>query len=252
MPSKSKRARKKRNNKKLSQTNCHEKIQSNYVNTHERTKPEDPVEDFVYPSSIKRQKNPIWIVREIKKVLPCHIVRYICLWCMILNESKWEKTHKKNSKKYQNILSNVITLGMNEKIDYGSEKMYISPRCEFPTPYFNMRKPCLKHREKYLVYDDLTKGTSIIHLPRPAAESFGIEDDDIKQCYKGRIRKTYNYLVHNKCRCYNCDLIRSTAIYHKINFKEYEKYDKMYDYLIYDLENEQWKGYARPEDVSQF
>ena len=122
MPSKSKRARKQRNNKKLSQTNWHEKIQSNYVNTHERTKPEDPVEDFVYPSSIKRQKNPIWIVREIKKVLPCHIVRYICLWCMILNESKWVKTHKKNSKKYQNILSNVITLGMNEKIDYGSEK----------------------------------------------------------------------------------------------------------------------------------
>jgi hypothetical protein len=168
---------------------------------------------------------------------------------MILNESKWEKTHKKNSKKYQNILSNVITLGMNEKVDYGSEKMYISPHSDIPRPLFNMRKPCLKHLRIKLQEDKITKGTSIIHIPRPDAELFWIEDDDIKE-YNGQ--STCNYLVHNKCRCYNCDLIRSTAIYHRIKFKEYEKYYKMYDYLFYDLENEQWKDYAPPENRMDF
>jgi len=244
MPSKNKRARNQRN-KKQSQTCDPVDIQlNNQVNNQVNTKPEEPeepVEDFVYSLSIMRQKKPIWLVREIKKILPYHIVRYICLLCMILNEGKWEKTHKKHSKKYHDILSNVITLGMNEKVDYGSEKMYISPRYENPMPFFMVRKPCLKHKEKYLVDGEITKGTSIIHLPRQAAESFWIEESDIKEGYKGqRSRKTYNYLVHNKCRCYNCDMVRCSAVTNGINFEKYSKYYKMYKYLNFDLENEQW------------
>ena len=167
---------------------------------------------------------------------------------MIINEGKWKKAHKKHSKIYHDILSNVITLGMHEKIDYVSEKMYISPLYEDPIPFFTMRKPCLKHREKYLVDDEITKGTSIIHLPRQAAESFWIEDDDIKESYKGqRSSKTYNYLVHNKCRCYNCDIIRCSAVTYSIGFKEYMKYYNMYDHLNHDLENEQWSHFKDPE-----
>ena len=251
MPSKSQRARNQRNKKKRKKNETVVEVKKPTAT--KQWIPEEPAEKYTRPLSIKKQKNPIWLVKQIKMFLPYEIVRYICLWCMILNEGKWKKAHKRCSKIYHDILSNVITLGVSEKIDYGTEKMYISPRCGNITPFFDMRKPCFKHKEKYLLYDDLTKGTSIIHLPRHAAEAFWIEDDDVKESYKGqRNRKTYNYIVHNKCRCYNCDIIRSAAVYHRINFKEYDKYDKMYDYLVYDLKNEQWKDYTDPENRHPF
>lgn len=251
MPSKTQRARNQRNKKKRQQNETVVEVKKTLPI--QKWIPEEPAEKYTRPLSIKKQKNPIWLMKQIKMFLPYEIVRYICLWCMILNEGKWKKTHKRNSKKFHDILSNVITLGMNEKIDWGNEKMYISPRREEPTVFFNMRKPCLKHREKYIVDDIITKGTSIIHLPRQAAEAFWIEDDDIKENYKGqRSRKTYNYIVHNKCRCYNCDIIRSAAVNFNVNFKDYRKYDDMYEYLIYDLENEQWQDYTGPDDFNLF
>ena len=92
-------------------------------------------------------------------------------------------------------------------------------KLKFLGPFFDMRRPCLKHRKKYLDDDEITKGTSIIHLPRKVAEAFWIEDDDIKENYKGqRLRKTYDYIVHNKCRCYQCDIIRSAAVYGRDKF----------------------------------
>lgn len=250
MPSKNQRARNRRQKKKHQHNDNVEVKESQPI---QKWIPEEPAEKYTRPLSIKKQKNPIWLVKQIKMFLPYEIVRYICLWCIILNEGKWEKYHKKNSKKYHDILSNVITLGMHEKIDWGNETMYISPRREEPTVFFNMKKPCLKHRVKYFEDDIITEGTSIIHLPRYAAEAFWIEDDDIKESHKGqRNQKTYNYLVNNKCRCYTCDIIRCAAVYHKINFKEYEKYDKMYNYLVYDLENERWKDYTVPENRHPF
>ena len=172
------------------------------------------------PLSLKRQKNPIWIVREINKLIPSDIVRYICLWCLILNEHKWQKAHKRASKKNLNIFSDIIRLGSNEKIDTGLEKFYLSPHSETQTPFFSMSTLCNNPKQMYLDEDIMGKDLSIIHLPRPAAESFWIEDDDIKEYYKGqRKRKTYNYLVHNKCRCYNCDIVRSAAVIHGVKFK---------------------------------
>ena len=98
MPSKTQRARNQRNKKKRQQNETVLEVKK--TSSIQKWVPEEPAEKYTRPLSIKKQKNPIWLMKQIKMILPYEIVRYICLWCMILNEGKWKKTHKRNSKKF--------------------------------------------------------------------------------------------------------------------------------------------------------
>ena len=176
----------------------------------------------LFPLSLKRKKNPIWIVREIFQLLPIDIIRYICLWCLVLNEHKWKKAHKRTSKKYLNIFSDKRTI------------------CNNPI-------------QMYLITCRLTKNLHIINLSRHTTESFWIEDDDVKEYrMNGKYVKTYNYIFHNKCRCYGCDMVRGAAVACGRKFKDFDKYYKMYDCLNYNFGRERWSHFALPENMIPF
>ena len=77
----------------------------------------------------KKLDKQIWWVRQVN-ILPDDIIRYIYLLCLLSNERKWKKNHKRLSRRSFNkvsIVENSKFLHTDEKIDDGNETWYFSP-----------------------------------------------------------------------------------------------------------------------------
>ena len=83
----------------------------------------------IFPITKKKLDKQIWWVRKVN-ILPDDIIRYISLLCLLSNERKWKKNHKRLSRQSFNkvsIVENSKFLHTDEKIDDGNETWYFAP-----------------------------------------------------------------------------------------------------------------------------
>ena len=83
----------------------------------------------IFPMTKKKLDKQIWWVRQVN-ILPDDIIRYIYLLCLLSNECRWKKNHKRLSGHSFNkvsIVNNSKFLHVDEKIDQGTETWYFSP-----------------------------------------------------------------------------------------------------------------------------
>ena len=94
----------------------------------------------IFPVTKKKIVKQIWWVRQVN-ILPDDIIRYIYLLCLLSNERKWKKNHKRLSGQSFNkvsIVENNKFLYPGEKIDMGEEIWYFSPgsdKSRIETPF---------------------------------------------------------------------------------------------------------------------
>jgi len=212
----------------------------------------------MFPLTKRRNENPIWIIRELYRLIPIEIIRYICLLCIFSNKGKWKKNHKRLSMLSFGILNgDVKFLDENDKIDLGDERWYISifqSGDYLNVPCLNNRKICDKYFKKFYEEDvelDDIDDLESVNLTPSALIDFNINKTrELVYLKSGKKHNTRRYLFSPKCRCFDCDIIRCAAIIHKRYYKGFKKDKKKYSNLYHDYDDDMWSSY--PKEVYGF
>ena len=231
----------------------------------------------IFPLTKKRLDDPIWLATFINKVLPVEIVRYICLLCILSNNKRWKKNHKRLSWRYFNnisIVKNNRFLSENDTIEHGDEIWYFSPyadksRIEEPfnipiniendsipnepgspdmnewkydigIPSINVRKICRKYIKQWSEEYN-TPEIQIVHLTYKITE---------------RLCNIHPMIIMNSCMLWDdreqygsndfvvCSKCRCYYC-DIIRFAGLRK-NKKYTNLIHDLHISRWSSYPKP------
>ena len=212
----------------------------------------------MFPLTKRRNDNPIWIIRELYKLIPSEIIRYICLLCIFANRARWKKNHRRLSMlSFGKIGGEVEFLNENDKINLGDEVWYISifQQGEYvDIPCFNNRKICDKYFKKFYEEDlelNEVDGLESVNLTPSAIMDFNISKSrELIYSDNGKSYNTRRYLFSPKCRCFECDIIRCAAIFHKRYYEGFKKDKRRYNNLYHDYDDDMWSSY--PKEIFGF
>ena len=226
----------------------------------------------LYPLTQKKLDHPIWLIRQINMYIPNEIIRYICLLCIISNEKKWKKDHKRNSFNIFSKISINNSLLVEPMKGFSGEEIWIGmPRPQHETVG---EPPCNCYWCNGTLQDDnynysysfsTTCSKSIKYLcgatPAPTANMPEQENINFVELSNAAINtfqldyllmnrryhhfnKPTNYFAFSdKCRCFMCDSVKSALVHSNKFKKEFKKYKNIYKGLYYSWVNNLWSNW---------
>ena len=231
----------------------------------------------LYPLTQNKLDHPIWLIRQINMYIPNEIIRYICLLCIISNEKKWKKDHKRNS---FNIFSK-ISINKELLIEpdgyFSEEEIWIGmPRiqhahgetfgetvgehpCNCPwcngrtlqddnyNYFYAFRKIC-RNNDKYLSgatpapTANMPDDVNFVELSNAAIHTFKLDYLIINRRYHHFDKPTNYFAYSDKCRCFMCDSVKSALVHSNMKNSKI-KFKNIYKGLYYSWVDNLWSNW---------